>query len=577
MRKNILLTLMMLTLMPVEAQNVEKTLNRRYLNEIRDSLTQVVLGRQKEMQRYAERTLASLPNDQKLYDENYIKVEADLVDTFWADGSLHLDLIYRLSYNCKHIEGYTDDYPLGAYDVDSSNSARAICDLTRYFVSNTLSDIFRPRSEVEIIITSSADGTEFTTAVSYDGRYGDFRYCPVTFNGERIRVSVDRSTSITNNCQLAYIRAQGMRAKLEETIPALKKTINNFCYVAHSYKDSVNTHYYRRSSVEMRVNDVFAETVERMQRQRMEDAFVDLNIPVTGEKNPDTYVLIIANENYNTELIPDVPYALNDGDILSRYCIRTLGVPERQVKVLNNATKATIMQEGVHWLTDLAKAVAIHKDDTKVPRANVIIYFAGHGFTDLENQTYLVPNGINTKDISSLEVSKKNPSLNYDIVLKKKEVKRMAEQCLGVDELCNMFNAKTVPVKNLTVVIDASFNGNGRDGKPVFRADLPQNNTKGRKKRKNNMRADAVVLLASEFDRTAYAFDEYQHGFLTYFLLKEMKSLKTDLFNANYQSLYESISPKVSKESALQNRWQEISGLVGGRYKDGWQQLKIKN
>ncbi len=568
---------MMLTLMPVEAQNVEKTLNRRYLNEIRDSLTQVVLGRQKEMQRYAERTLASLPNDQKLYDENYIKVEADLVDTFWADGSLHLDLIYRLSYNCKHIEGYTDDYPLGAYDVDSSNSARAICDLTRYFVSNTLSDIFRPRSEVEIIITSSADGTEFTTAVSYDGRYGDFRYCPVTFNGERIRVSVDRSTSITNNCQLAYIRAQGMRAKLEETIPALKKTINNFCYVAHSYKDSVNTHYYRRSSVEMRVNDVFAETVERMQRQRMEDAFVDLNIPVTGEKNPDTYVLIIANENYNTELIPDVPYALNDGDILSRYCIRTLGVPERQVKVLNNATKATIMQEGVHWLTDLAKAVAIHKDDTKVPRANVIIYFAGHGFTDLENQTYLVPNGINTKDISSLEVSKKNPSLNYDIVLKKKEVKRMAEQCLGVDELCNMFNAKTVPVKNLTVVIDASFNGNGRDGKPVFRADLPQNNTKGRKKRKNNMRADAVVLLASEFDRTAYAFDEYQHGFLTYFLLKEMKSLKTDLFNANYQSLYESISPKVSKESALQNRWQEISGLVGGRYKDGWQQLKIKN
>ena len=568
---------MMLTLMPVEAQNVEKTLNRRYLNEIRDSLTQVVLGRQKEMQRYAERTLASLPNDQKLYDENYIKVEADLVDTFWADGSLHLDLIYRLSYNCKHIEGYTDDYPLGAYDVDSSNSARAICDLTRYFVSNTLSDIFRPRSEVEIIITSSADGTEFTTAVSYDGRYGDFRYCPVTFNGERIRVSVDRSTSITNNCQLAYIRAQGMRAKLEETIPALKKTINNFCYVAHSYKDSVNTHYYRRSSVEMRVNDVFAETVERMQRQRMEDAFVDLNIPVTGEKNPDTYVLIIANENYNTELIPDVPYALNDGDILSRYCIRTLGVPERQVKVLNNATKATIMQEGVHWLTDLAKAVAIHKDDTEVPRANVIIYFAGHGFTDLENQTYLVPNGINTKDISSLEVSKKNPSLNYDIVLKKKEVKRMAEQCLGVDELCNMFNAKTVPVKNLTVVIDASFNGNGRDGKPVFRADLPQNNTKGRKKRKNNMRADAVVLLASEFDRTAYAFDEYQHGFLTYFLLKEMKSLKTDLFNANYQSLYESISPKVSKESALQNRWQEISGLVGGRYKDGWQQLKIKN
>lgn len=591
MRKCILLTLMTLTLLPVQAQSGEKTLNRKYLNEIRDSLTQVVLGRQKEMQHYAEKTLAALPNERKLYDENYIKVEADLIDTFYADGSMHLDLVYRLSYNCKHLEGYTDDYPLGTYYVDSSNSARAICELTRHFVGSTLSDLFRPRSEVEVTITSSADGTEFSTKVPYDGLYGDFRYCPVTFNGERIRVSVDRTTGISNNCQLAYIRAQGVRAKLEETIPALRQTINNFRYVAHSYKDSVNTHYYRRSSVEMRVSDVFAETVKRMQRQRMEDAFVDLNIPVTGEKNTDTYVLIIANEHYSTPLIPDVPYAENDGDVLSRYCVRTLGVPERQVKVLNNASRQTIMQEGIHWLTDLAKAVAGHTGDTETPRANIIIYFAGHGFTDLENQTFLVPNGINTNEIASLQEGnkggcslfggKKNQhsgeQSEYDIVLTKKEVRRLVEQCLSVDELCNMFNAKTVPVKNFTLVVDASFDGNGRDGKPLFRADMPKSNTKGKKKRKSNLRADAAILLASDFDRTAYAFDEYRHGFLTYFLLKEMKSLKGDLFSKTYQDIYENIAPKVSKESALQNRWQEISGIAGGRYKDSWQQLKIKN
>ena len=102
----------------LNAQVGEKSLNRRYQNEIRDSLSQVVSLRQREMQRTAESVLAALPNNEKLYDESYIKVEAELIDTLYADGSLHLDLLYRLSYNCRHLEGWTDDYPLGAFDVD---------------------------------------------------------------------------------------------------------------------------------------------------------------------------------------------------------------------------------------------------------------------------------------------------------------------------------------------------------------------------------------------------------------------------------------------------------------------------
>jgi hypothetical protein len=186
--------------MPMWGQTGERLLNRRYQNEIRDSLTAVMMERQRDMQRYAEQTLAALPNDQKLYDESYISVVADLIDTFYDDGRMRLDLVYRLSYNCKHMEGWTDDYPLGTFDVDSSNSCRAICQLTRAFMEHTLADVLQAGKEVEFTITSTADGTEFTKAIAYDGRYGDFRYCPVTFNGERLRLSVDRETGINNNC-----------------------------------------------------------------------------------------------------------------------------------------------------------------------------------------------------------------------------------------------------------------------------------------------------------------------------------------------------------------------------------------
>ena len=589
MTKRILLALLVAALaIPAAAQTGEKALNRRYQNEIRDSLADVVLQRQRAMQRYAEQWLTALPNPQKLYDESYISVQADLVDTTFSDGTMRLDLVYRLSYNCKHLEGYTDDYPLGTYDVDSSNSCRAICALTKHFAEDVLGEHFTAGREVEITISSSADGTEFATAVPYDGRYGEFRYCPVVFNGERLRISVDRATGIKNNCQLAYLRAQAVRANLEESIAALGRTTNNYRYITQSYKDSINTHYYRRSAVEIRLCDVYSQTVARMRAERMQDNYVDYNIPLTTQRNPDTYVLIIANEHYDAALIPDVPYAENDGAILRQYFVRALGVPERQVKVLSDATLATIQQEGIHWLAELAQAVA-GKGETPQPRANLIVYYAGHGLTDLGGVTYLLPNGINADNIKSLsgkksrcgkrskesDVSSKEgiDSSRFDIVLSKKEVGRLADQCLSVDALCNAF--KAYPVKNLTVVLDASFDGHGRDGKPILRADRKIDPKK--KKRKANLRADAVVLYAADDTKTAYAFDAYQHGFLTYFLLKEVKSQGDNIFRLTYQDIYESVESKLNKESALQNRWQEISGLAGGKYKESWMKLKIKN
>lgn len=565
------------TVLPLWAQVGEKSLNRRYQNEIRDSLAQVVAERGREMQRTAESVLTALPNNEKLYDESYMTVEAELIDTVYTDGTLHLDLLYRISYNCRHLEGWTDDYPLGAFDVDSSNSCRAICRLTKRFVETTLRDVATAGREVDITISSSADGTEFTTQMPYDGRYGDFRYCPTTFNGERIRISVDRATGISNNCQLAYLRTQSVKAYLEENIEALKKTRNRYQFVTQSYKDSINTHYYRRSSIEIRFYDVFASTVQQMQQTRIQDDHVEYNIPVTSVKNEDMYVLIIANENYGSSttsvLIPDVPYALNDGELMREYLVKALGVPERQVKVLKNATMQDIEQEGIHWLAELSQAVAGKKGDEIIPTANILIYFAGHGFVDLDGVAYLMPTGINTANIESLQAGKKG-NQGFDIVLSKKESKRLAEQCLSIEGLCSRFNAKVLPVKNLTLVVDASFNGMGRDGKPLVRSERKD---EGKKRRKPTLRSDVVAMLAADYTKTAFAFDEHQHGFLTYFLLKEVKLQGDNIFRLTYQDLFEEVARKLGKESALQNRWQEAIGIAGGKYKEGWQKMKIYN
>ena len=591
MKKILLSVLCAVLLLPAMAQQGETQLNKEYQAAIREFLEQDVANRQRTMQKRAEQMLIALPNEEKLYDETYISVRTQLVDGLREDGTPELNYVFDLSY-CRHLEGWTDDYPLGVFAWDSSNSVRAICRLTKTFVEATLDDIFRSGKDVDVKIFSTTDGVELSGVIPYDGAYGNFRYMPVTFNGEKMRISVD-TNGITNNCQLAYVRAMSVKDYLENNVRNLTRTHNNFEVVTRSYVDTGAQ--YRRSSIELTVHDAFRETIELMTADKIQDDYVDFNIPKSERSYENAYVLIIANEEYTSPFLPAVDYASNDGEIVRRYFVRTLGVPERQVRVLNNASKADIMRDGVHWLTDLSQAVASHQGENVTPQADIYIYYAGHGFTDFDGITYLVPNNIDPTGIKAVQgkkskgcclggkKNKKAPELTstYDLKLSKKDVAIFADQCLAVDTLCAMLKGKgkrlQYPVSRLTVIIDAGFDGRQRNGAPMLRADRKPVDPNAKKaKRRPSKNSDAIVLMAAEKDKTAFSFDTQHHGFLTYFLLKEIKGIANHLDSYTYQDIYEAVERKLSKESALQGKWQEITGYVDGKHTADWQSLKIR-
>ena len=568
---------MLALVLPLAAQN-EKELNAQYRESILEYLQQDVAGLEKTMQKRAQQWLLALPNTQKLYDESSLNVSCSVVESEDNDQNT-LDLVYLISYNSRNAEGYTDDYSTGTYDVDSSNSCRAICVLTKTFVESVLQDFFRAGRHVTVGIYSSADGSSIESFLPYDGRYGEFRYVPSMFNDEQIRLTIDSQTGIVNNAQLAYLRAQSVRHYLERNVKNLQRTVNEYRYYTRSYSDTGS--FYRRSSIVLTVHDAFRETIDRMTADKMQDDYVDFNIPHSTSTYDNAYVLIVANEEYKNAFLPSVPFASNDGEAVRRYFIKALGVPERQVRVINNASREQIVNDGVRWLTDLAQAVATTSNGVVEPQANVYIYYAGHGYTDYNNVTYIIPNKVNVNEIKSLKAMEHNTFLvkapdedkYYDIVLNPKESAKFTMECISVDALCDMF--KKYPIKNLTLIIDASMNGRQRSGMPMLRADIQTDNKSV--KRKSNMRADAVVLMAAAPNKTAFSFDDQQHGFLTYFLLKEIKSAAANLEGLTYQDLYEAMERKLGKESALQGRWQEVYGMAGGKYKDAWRQMKVKN
>jgi hypothetical protein len=232
---------------------------------------------------------------------------------------------------------------------------------------------------------------------------------------------------------------------------------------------------------------------------------VDENIPVTNQKNSNTFAVIIANEAYQS--VASVPYALNDGNIFRQYCLKTLGVPEKQIKYIPNATGNQIKAQ-VNWLQNICE---VFED------AQIIFYYAGHGIPDESSRTaYLLPvDGVGT-DVST----------GYKL-----------------DDLYAALG--NIPAKNVTVFMDACFSGSKREEGMLASA-----RGVAIKARSGMPQGKMVVFSAAQGDETAYPNNEEKHGMFTYFLLKKLQETQGDV---TLHELGEYITRNVSQQSILLN------------------------
>ena len=221
---------------------------------------------------------------------------------------------------------------------------------------------------------------------------------------------------------------------------------------------------------------------------------VDVDIPINNINKPNTYALIIGNEDYssfqtglNTEI--NVDFAINDAKIFKEYCNKTLGIPEKQIKLLINATFGQ-MNQGIAWLNNLAKI-----DDGN---AELILYYSGHGLPDEQTkESYIMP-----VDISGNNVS----------------------QAIKLTDVYNKLLEH--PSKRVTVFLDACFSGGARNQSLIA--------AKGVRiePKKNILTGNIIVISSSTGDESSGVFREEQHGFMTYFLLKKLQESKG---NVSYQ------------------------------------------
>lgn len=282
------------------------------------------------------------------------------------------------------------------------------------------------------------------------------------------------------------------------------------------------------SSINIAAKDEPQEERKEIQKAMLTSE-VDRNIPVTGAKNPNTFVLIIANEHYLQ--VAGVPYALNDGNIFREYCIKTLGISEKHIKYFADATGNQI-KSGVNWLANLTEVF---------DNPQIIVYYAGHGVPDEASKSaYLLPVDGNGSDIST----------GYKL-----------------DELYATLG--NMPAAQITVFMDACFSGSKRQ-----QGMLASARGVALKVKAGTPQGNMVVFSAATGDETAYPNNEQQHGLFTYYLLKKLQETKG---NVALKDLGEYITKQVSQQSLIINDRRQTptvtpSAAVGAE----WQNWKLK-
>ncbi len=262
---------------------------------------------------------------------------------------------------------------------------------------------------------------------------------------------------------------------------------------------------------------------------------VDINIPINNITKPYTYALIIGNEDYSsyqtglsTEV--NVDFAINDAKVFKEYCIKTLGIPEKQVKLLTNATSGQ-MSQGIAWLNNLSKV-----DNGK---AELIFYYSGHGLPDEQTkEPYLIPVDISGNNIP------------------------LAIKLSDIYSKLNEF-----PSKKVSVFLDACFSGGARNQGLIAMKGVKV------KPKEGTITGNMVVLASSTGVESSGVYREKQHGYLTYYFLKKLQETKGDI---TYRELSDFVIETVRKETTLNGKTQTPQVNFSQNVEDLWVKWTFK-
>ncbi len=262
-------------------------------------------------------------------------------------------------------------------------------------------------------------------------------------------------------------------------------------------------------------------------------ADVDQNIP-SNPKVGYRFALIIGNEDYASYqktigIEANVGFAVNDAAVFKEYCQKTLGVEDRNIFYVTNAT-AGVMNQNIDLIAKIASKLS--------GTAELIFYYAGHGLPDeITHEPYLIPVDVNAANLAT--------------AVKLNDIYQKFSNC---------------GAKRITVFLDACFSGGGRESGLLSARSVKV------KPKEDVAQGNLIVFSASTGDQSSLPYKEMGHGMFTYWLLKKlqtsqgkttygdlMKYLKENVSVESLRTNYKEQDPQVNVSPSLQSTWMSFT------------------
>lgn len=401
-----------------------------------------------------------------------------------------------------------------------------------------LIDSLTSTAEKEFISYWSKNINLEQTILGYDADNESFYIKDSFFGSLIVRVPLNEAEYFEKNFKSTYKTPEyaisnnsiGLK-KLTYALP------NDKLYLYDNSKDltfAISDISYEFDNIDININDI--DNLQDNTNQQitsnkisMSKSDIDINIPSSRQINENFFAVIIANENYQRET--KVKFAINDGRTFSKYCNKTLGIPEKNIRLIENATLNNIIAE-VDWITKVAQAYK--------GKAGIIFYYAGHGIPDESTgESYLLPvDGYGSNTATGYKLQKLYSSLS------------------------------NVNSKFAYVFIDACFSGAERGGTMLASA-----RGVAIKAKPATPSGNLIVFTASQGDETAYPYEEKSHGMFTYFLLKKIKEKG---YNISLGELAQYVKDEVAKQSIVINsKTQTPTIMVSPEINTSWEEKTL--
>ncbi|MCD7938386.1 MAG: WD40 repeat domain-containing protein [Tannerellaceae bacterium] len=195
--------------------------------------------------------------EQLITDNTQIQVNTEVVAGVDADGNKIYN--YKVGYQYEVINrnfSANEDFPSGGYDITRSNAAMSLMKIIKQsFEEGDFAKYLSQGKRVQVKITGSADASPIRGRIGYDGRYGDFVNEPYYNNGELDNITVTKASGVTENPQLALLRAASVKHYLENNISTLQDTRNDYDFYVEVSTEKGGE--YRKINVEFTIVDAF--------------------------------------------------------------------------------------------------------------------------------------------------------------------------------------------------------------------------------------------------------------------------------------------------------------------------------